>query len=159
MSLLVFSVQAQKAVIQGKVMDAASGESLVGVNVIIDSTTGISTDVNGNYRLELLQDRYELTFTYIGYKSQVKKVSIKPGDTITLNIKLMLESVELEMAVVSAGKFEQRLSDVTVSMEVIQPEFIENTNTVNMETVINQMPGVDILDGQPSIRGGSGYSY
>jgi iron complex outermembrane receptor protein len=63
------------------------------------------------------------------------------------------------MAVVSAGKFEQRLSDVTVSMEIIQPEFIENTNTVNMETVINQMPGVDILDGQPSIRGGSGYSY
>ncbi len=158
-SLLVFSVQAQKAVIQGKVMDAATGESLVGVNVIIDSTTGISTDVNGNYRLELLQDRYELTFTYIGYKSQVKKVSPNSGDTIILNIQLMLETVELEMAVVSAGKFEQRLSDVTVSMEIIQPEFIENTNTMNMETVINQMPGVDILDGQPSIRGGSGYSY
>jgi iron complex outermembrane receptor protein len=159
MSLLVFSVQAQKAVIEGKVTDAATGESLVGVNVIVDSTTGISTDVNGNYRLELLQDRYELTFTYIGYKSQVKKVSLDSGDTIILNIQLIQETVELEMAVVSAGKFEQRLSDVTVSMEIIQPEFIENTNTVNMETVINQMPGVDILDGQPSIRGGSGYSY
>jgi iron complex outermembrane receptor protein len=81
MSLLVFSVQAQKAVIEGKVTDAATGESLVGVNVIVDSTTGISTDVNGNYRLELLQDRYELTFTYIGYKSQVKKVSLDSGDT------------------------------------------------------------------------------
>ena len=157
--LLIYNLEAQQALIKGNVTDASTGDQLVGVNVIIDSTTGISTDVAGNFRIKLPEGNYELTFTYIGYKSQVKKVLLNPGDTITLNVKLSQETVELEMAVVSAGKFEQRLSDVTVSMEVIQPEYIENTNTVNMETVINQMPGVDILDGQPSIRGGSGYSY
>lgn len=159
MFLLSFSVQAQNAIVQGIITDDKTGESLVGVNVSIDSITGISTDVNGFYKLELPAANYTITYTYIGYKTQTKNVSLAPGETITLNIDLSLESVELEMAVVSAGKFEQRLSDVTVSMEVIQPAYIENTNTVNLETVINQMPGVDILDGQPSIRGGSGYSY
>ena len=44
-------------------------------------------------------------------------------------------------------------------MDVIKPEKLENNNTRQMDEVIKQIPGVDIMDGQPSIRGGSGYSY
>jgi len=61
--------------------------------------------------------------------------------------------------VVSAGKYEQRLSDVMVSVDIIKPERIANTSTTSLETIIRQTPGVEILDGQPGIRGGSGYSY
>ena len=41
-------------------------------------------------------------------------------------------------------------------MEVIKPSLIENKNTTNIQTAMDQVPGVNITDGQANIRGGSG---
>jgi outer membrane cobalamin receptor len=60
---------------------------------------------------------------------------------------------------VSAGRFEQDLGELTVSMEIIKPNIIENRNTVNIDEVLQQTPGVIIVDGEPQIRSGSGYSF
>jgi iron complex outermembrane receptor protein len=65
----------------------------------------------------------------------------------------------LDEIVVSAGRYEQKLSDVMVSVDVIKPERIAHTNTLSLDAIIRQTPGVEILDGQPGIRGGAGYSY
>ena len=65
----------------------------------------------------------------------------------------------IETVVVSAGKFEQRIEETTVSIEVIKPNLISNKNTTNIQTAIDQVPGVNITDGQANIRGGSGWSY
>ena len=164
LSLTIFLVipavcHGQAAVIKGKITDAATSESLVGVNIVVDSTNGVSTDVGGDYTLVLTGGTHRLTFSYIGYISLVKEVQLGNNEVLTLDIRLEPQIIELGMAVVSAGKFRQKLSDVTVSMQVIKPEYIQQTNTVNMESVISQMPGVDVLDGQANIRGGSGYSY
>ncbi len=149
----------QKALVQGVVFDALSGEILPGVNVMSDSLTGVSTNTKGRFVLVLDPGRYTLKFLYVGYQTEVRDISLNSGDTLQLSVPLVQKAYELETAVVTAGKFEQRLSDVTVSMEVIKPAFIENNNTVNMETVVNRIPGVDVLDGQANIRGGSGYSF
>ena len=101
-------------------------------------------------------------------KSHIRILVIKPGndafkytenDSLKINIRLQSTSLLLDMAVVSAGKYAQRISDVTVSIEVMKPAFIQNINTPNLESALNYVPGLDILDGQASIRGGSGYSY
>jgi len=76
-----------------------------------------------------------------------------------LNVKLRPLAINLNPAVISAALFSQKLSRVSVSMSVIKPDFIESRNTRNMASVINQIPGIDVLDGQASIRGGGGYSY
>ena len=57
------------------------------------------------------------------------------------------------------GKYEQKIEEITVSMEVIKPSLIENKNTTNIQTAMDQVPGVNITDGQANIRGGSGWSY
>ena len=44
-------------------------------------------------------------------------------------------------------------------MEVIKPALIENKNTTQIETAMDQIPGVNITDGQANIRGGSGWSF
>jgi outer membrane receptor protein involved in Fe transport len=61
--------------------------------------------------------------------------------------------------VISAGRFEQKLTDVTVSMEVLKPSLIENKGIQTMEQAMDQVPGVNVIDGQANIRGGSGFSY
>ena len=59
------SVFAQKS-ITGKVVDA-SGEPLIGVNVLVKGTTvGTITDVDGQYKIQTSNGN-TLTFTYIGY--------------------------------------------------------------------------------------------
>ena len=57
------------------------------------------------------------------------------------------------------GKFDKALEDQTVSMEIIRPEIIENKNTRSIETALDQTPGLNILDGEPQIRGGSGFTF
>ena len=44
-------------------------------------------------------------------------------------------------------------------MEVIKPNLIENKSSSNIETAMEQIPGLNITDGQANIRGGSGWSY
>src|SRR5205823_6428618 len=76
-----------------------------------------------------------------------------------INVDLFASTKELSTVVVSAGKFEQKLEEVTVSMAVMKQSFIENNNTRTMQDIMEFVPGVTIIDGQPNIRGGSGFSY
>lgn len=157
MSLIAHS---QKATLKGNISDINTKETMVGVNVIIDNaSTGVASDIDGNYSIQLEPGRYKVTYRYIGYSSKVKFINLKSGETEVDDIKMKPESKELDAVVVSAGKFEQKISDVTISMAVIKPATIENSNTTDLRTVINKVPGVNIIEDQPNIRGGSGWSY
>ena len=148
--------------INGKIIDKKTKEPLIGVNVLLSSGGGTATDFNGNYSLKLNKSsdkKYNITFKYIGYKSYSNNYLIDKNEQITVNISLEQDSEQLKTVVVSAGRFEQNLEEITVSMEVMKPSLIENKNTTNIETAIDQVPGVNITDGQANIRGGSGWSY
>ncbi len=150
---------AQKAHIKGGITDAKTKETMVGVNVFVSEKQGVSSDIFGNYLLDLDPGKYVVTYKFVGYSSVKRNVELKAGETKTFNISMEEESKVLNEVVVSAGRFEQKLSDVTVSMEVIKPQMLENTNTRSLESAIQQVPGVMIQDDQASIRGGSGYSF
>lgn len=149
----------QKASVTGKVIDAQTKEPLIGVAVVADDKTGVTTDINGNFILEVEAGEHTIVFKFIGYANEDRKVDLKAGAIESININLVPSSSMLDEMVVSAGKFEQKLSDVTVSIQMIKPSMIENNNTNSIETIIDKTPGVSIMDDQASIRGGSGYSY
>lgn len=153
------NASSQNSIVYGIVSDSITSESLPGVNILVDSIEGIASDELGKYFLKLSPGDHNITYSYLGYKTHRVQINIKDLDSTELNIHLQSTSVMLDMAVVSAGKYEQRISDVTVSIEVMKPAFIQNINTPTMESALNYVPGLDILDGQASIRGGSGYSY
>ncbi len=157
LSLSIANIFSQKAIVKGKVRD--DKENLFGVNIITGDKQGVTTDFDGNYKIELNPGKNVLSFYYIGYKDVKKEIDLKSGETTIINITMETESELINEVVVSAGKFEQKLSDVTVSMEIIKPQQIENINTTSMENAINKVPGIEIMDDQPSIRGGSGYSF
>lgn len=149
----------QDAVIKGKITDLKTKESLIGVNVVLSDNSGVASDIDGNFELKLAEGEHNITFRFIGYKSQNKVVSVKAGETVTMNILLEQAVTQLDMVVVSAGKFEQKIEDITVSMEVLKPAMVENKGTTSMEKAVSQAPGVQIVDNEVQIRGGSGYSF
>ena len=152
------SAQNNNFTISGNVSDIITNEGLIGVN-IISNKTGTSTDINGNYTLNLPYGEHNIVYKYIGYEEVKKQIKVFSDSVVSINVKLSQSSEQLNTVVVSAGKFNQRLEETTVSMEVIKPSLIENKNSSNIETAMEQIPGLNITDGQANIRGGSGWSY
>ncbi len=149
-------------VVKGIVKDKLTNENLPGATLILDKITGTSTDVNGEFTLKTAEGTYTLVCDMMGYTKFSQLITIKANDTVIVTILINADvsgNQLLDEVVVSAGKFEQKLSDITVSMEVIKPELIENKNTTSLDIIMNQVPGVTVADGQASIRGGSGFSY
>ena len=154
-----FSNAQAQGTISGRVTDADSKEPLIAVNVIADGQSGTATDQHGAFSLTLDVGDHILEFSYVGYSDQQMEITIKEGEDMRLDIGMNVSSNMLDEVVVSAGKYEQKLSDVTVSMEVIKPYQLSNQNIVSLDQILEKTTGFSILDGQPSIRGGSGFSY
>lgn len=145
--------------VKGIVSDKTNSETLPGALITIDKTKGIATDINGQFIISIEAGEHDLVCDLLGYNKYISKITLKPNDTLFLNISLSNGNQLLDEVVVSAGKFEQKLSDITVSMDVIKPSLIQNKGATNLDAIMNQVPGVVVSDGQASMRGGSGYSY
>ena len=145
--------------VKGIVTDKTNSETLPGALITVDKTKGVATDINGVFILSVEAGEHNLACDLLGYSQYTSKITVKAADTLVVNIQLGNGNQLLDEVVVSAGKFEQKLSDVTVSMDVIKPALVQNKGVTNLDAIINQVPGVVVSDGQASIRGGSGYSY
>jgi len=141
--------------ITGTITDENTKEALIGVNVILSNTNGTTTNLDGEFTLNLKENEKTIIFKYIGYETIIKNIEGKTN----FNIRMKSATQQIGTVVISAGKFEQKIEEITVSMEVISPSLIENKNTTNIQTAMDQVPGVNITDGQANIRGGSGWSY
>jgi outer membrane receptor protein involved in Fe transport len=159
-SILPFAfLSAQDGIVKGKITDSNTKEPLGGVSVYLDKRGITTSQADGTYELKIPSGNHYAEFDFIGYKKPSVALTIKPGETVILNISLEAEAAQLGVMVISAGKFEQKLEEVTVSMDVIKSTLIQNKNTSSADKILDQCPGVDILDGQANIRGGSGFSY
>lgn len=157
--LLFFLSKLSAQEIIGTIKDKNSGESLIGVNVILDGKGISSSDIDGRFKIKGTVGSHQLSFSFIGYKNEERQIQLNSGQSLTLDIEMTEDAKLIQTVVVSAGKFEQRIEETTVSVEVIKPSLIANKNTTNIQTAIDQVPGVNITDGQANIRGGSGWSY
>jgi iron complex outermembrane receptor protein len=148
----------QNAVIKGTIKDSKTGEALLGVNVIANSI-GATTDLDGNFKIELTEGEYKLQVSYLGYESISQKVSLKEGETKILDFNLRESAKQLDLVTVSGSKYERKLSEETVSIEVLKNGLLQNSNVITLNEGMDKIAGVVIVDNQATIRGGSGYSF
>lgn len=159
LTLISFLGFSQTSTLKGLIFDEIDNSPLIGVNILFGNNQGSTSNSDGKYNINLQPGINSISFQYMGYKTFTLDIFIKPDEILNQNIYLKNISQELDLVVVSAGKFEQKLEEVTVSMDVIKPSLIENKNTTDLEILMNQSPGVQVVDGQANIRGGSGWSY
>ncbi|MEM8909158.1 MAG: TonB-dependent receptor, partial [Bacteroidota bacterium] len=120
---------------------------------------GTVTDANGHYEIAVPPGDYVVEVAYIGYTPQSQNITLNPGEDLELNFTLEVTTTLLQTATVTTGKFEKPVSEVTVSLEVLKTELLENTNATSIDDALEKIPGLNIIDGQANIRGGSGWSY
>jgi hypothetical protein len=158
LSLISYSAAGQ-GIVRGKVIDISTQEPLAGVYVIYGKALGTTTDKDGTWMIKTDPGPLSISFKFIGYKSLTKQVYIRDGETIELKTGLETETQTIDQIVVSADRIEQKIAELTVSLDVIKSDFLSGSHITDAQELINKVPGIEVLDGQTSIRGGSGFSY
>ena len=147
--------------LKGHIYDARTNEPLVGAAVTykLHGNQGAVSNINGEYEIKLPEGGVDLVFSYVGYEDVLMPIVINKREVITKDVYMKESTKLLEEVVVSAGRFEQKLSDVTVSMDVVKAGDIARQAPTDISSTLRTLPGVDIVDKQPSMRGGSGWTY
>ena len=152
---------AQNATITGVISDASTSEPLIGATVILrsDPSIGGLANLDGVYRISLPAGSHTLICRFSGMINDTLNIEVVAGQAYTHNFSLLPYSHTTGAVEITVGKFDRPIEEITVSIEVIKPEIIENKNTRSIETILDQTPGLNILDGEPQIRGGSGFTF
>ena len=156
-SNLLFS---QNAKVVGSVKDD-NGNLIVGASVIYrkDITFGAVTNDKGLFELGIPSGSCRLIVRYTGMISDTLGFEISENEVKKIDITLRSFVKEFGPVIVKVGKFDKPIEEQTVTMLVLKPELIENKNTRSIESALDKTPGLNILDGEPQIRGGSGFTF
>ncbi len=151
----------EKGTFKGTVRDKVTNEPLVGANIILklDRSFGTAADVNGQFTMQLNHGSYIFEISFTGMKSDSVSFHIDPGQVIERTILLDPFVSQLQGVEIKAGKFERPIEEMTVSMEIIKADLIEAKNTQRITEILDYTPGLNILDNEPQIRGGSGFTF
>lgn len=131
----------QQNLVTGKVTDASSGEGLPGVSIVVKgTTTGVNTDINGNYSISVPDTDAILTYSFIGYVAQ----DVPVGGRIKIDVSMAVDVTTLDEVVV-VGYGTQRKSDITGTVASIPKDRLENSSNQNIAQAIQgAIPGVMI---------------
>ena len=149
---------AQTKTVTGTVVDDL-GEPMIGVNVVVVGTTnGATTDIDGNFSIQNVADNATLRVTFIGYAEQQIKVAGKNK----FNIVLAEDRNELEDVVV-IGYGTVKRKDLTGAVASVSGDKLKANPVANVAQALQgQLPGVSVTsqDGRPGasmsirVRGG-----
>ncbi|MBT1704689.1 TonB-dependent receptor [Chryseosolibacter indicus] len=139
--LLNSAVYAQTT-ISGKVADAATGETLAGVNIVVKGKViGTITNTNGQFSLAVNDaPPFTLVFSFVGYQSQ--EVSISDNSATGLDIKLSEQTVLGQEIVVSASRVEESIMRSPVTVEKVDLLAIQQTPAPEFYEALASVKGV-----------------
>lgn len=138
-----------QTVIKGIVLDV-NNEAVIGGNVVIKgTTTGTLTDIDGSYTLETDQaPPFELEFSYLGYTTQVVKITQATTD---LNITLAEEASMLNEVVISASRIEEKILESPVTVEKLDPVAIKQSASNDYYDELSKLKGVQVVSGSMTV--------
>lgn len=144
------AVQQQDQKLKGQVIDATTGEPVIGVNVLVKGTTnGTITDIDGKYELNAPAGAI-LQISFIGYKT-VEITATASEQTIKLQ-----EDTETLEEVVVVGYGVQKKESLTGAMSTLKENRLKDVTTPTVENMLNgKVSGVYVApgSGQPGSNG------
>ncbi len=140
---------AQSRTVSGTVTADETGETLPGVNVLLQGTsTGTVTNIDGNYRISVDSDDAVLVFSFIGYEAQQQTV----GSRSEVNVNLASDVAQLDEIVVTSFGIERDKRALGYAVQELSSEEITETQQPNVVNALRgKVAGVTIQSagGQP----------
>ena len=154
--LLVFiftNVFAQnKHTISGYITDANNGESIVGANIYCkELNLGVTSNTYGFYSLTLPEGTYDISYSFIGYKTENK--NFKLNNSMKYDIEFQLSSINIKEVVVTGDK---NIVEKTQTSVIEIP--IEQIKTIPaLLGEVDVLKAIQLLPGVQSSEGSSGF--
>lgn len=138
--IMIAQLSYSQGLVKGTVVDKATNEALVGVNVLNASTgAGVSTGLDGSFAIKVGAGKQELKITYIGYFAKTLEVSTKNPNLG--NIAIESEAIGLNDVTVTSSVAIRRKTPVALS--VIDPVIIETKlGTQEFPEILKSTPGI-----------------
>ena len=153
--LLLSSTQlvAQKYTISGYVEDAATGERMVGVNVVAkELSLGTTTNTFGFYSITLPSSTFHLEMSFIGYQKSSKEVNLVESILINVELELQAEALD-EITLIGEESIVKRTQSSVIDVPVEQIKSMPALlGEVDVLKAIQLLPGV-----QSGSEGTSGF--
>lgn len=136
------STNSQQVSVSGKVVDAASGEPLLGVYVLLRGTTvGTVTNIDGDYTLTVPSLNETLVFTYVGYQS----LEVAINGRSVVNVNLAQATITTDDLVVTALGIRRDVRSLGYSTATVSPDEMTVNRTANfMQALQGKVPGLNI---------------
>ncbi|HAF29847.1 MAG TPA: TonB-dependent receptor [Bacteroidales bacterium] len=128
--------------VKGVLVDAQTGEVLIGASVVVDGTTiGTATSLDGSFKITVPSGNQKMIFSYVGYIEVVQDITVSGEDIDLGKIKLESDAVNLNEVKVVASVAIARETPVAIS--TIQPtQIAEKLGTQEYPEILKSTPGV-----------------
>lgn len=134
------NISPQQQTVSGKVTDE-TGDALIGVSVVVmGTTTGTITDIDGNYSLEVSSGSAVLNFSFVGMESQ----SIEVGGRSVINITLREAAIGLDEVVVTALGISKAKREIAYSSQDVKSDDFIQAREINIGAALTgKIAGID----------------
>jgi len=144
------TAQAARFHLSGIVTDRSTGETLIGVNVLIRGTSrGTATDGNGYFVLTGLEPGdYILEFSHIAYEEKLCAVRLKHQSQVLTDIALQPKVIDMQDVSIVAEKSELADLDLETGHRAISSEAIRRipAGYNDVFRAIKHLPGIESID-------------
>ena len=131
---LLLPLSAQEKTINGKVSSADDNAAMPFVSVSIKGTTkGVTTDVDGMYKLSRVQPTDTMVFSFIGFETQ--KVAV--GDRSEINVSLKSSVQKLETVEITALGVSRQKRELGYSTQKLEGDDLLKSNASNVVSAIS----------------------
>jgi outer membrane cobalamin receptor len=128
--------------IQGVILDASSGETLIGATVVIKGTTeGAATDIDGKFQFNT-EKSFPLTLviSFVGYINQ----ELTLEKSLALTVRLKKNEVLLKDITVTGSRISEKQKESPLTVEAMDYLAIKETPAANFYEGLGQLKGVDL---------------
>ncbi|EOZ91586.1 TonB-dependent receptor [Indibacter alkaliphilus LW1] len=130
--------------IKGQIVDAQSGETLPGVNILVKGTAqGTATDIDGNFTLDVNENDV-LVISYIGYET----IEVQVNNQTSFEIKLAYKSREIEEFIVTALGIKREEASLGYATQTISTENLTDARSNNWTSALSgKVAGLNVVGG------------
>lgn len=148
---------AQTGFLRGKIIDANTGEEMIGATVVVEGTTmGTISDFDGNYSLKLDTGIYKIRYSFISYQPQLfEDIRITEGGVTINNVSMTEARVELQEVKVVArstrrteAAFQVMQKKSATVIDGISTEQISRLDASDAASALKHVTGISVRSGK-----------
>lgn len=159
----IIARSAASADIRGIVSDSATGERIIGANVVFMGTNrGAASNVSGFYLVTNVPlGSYEMIVSAVGYERRSVPVHVTGNAPLTINVKLPARVIQTGEVVIRSGEM-SKLTERSASVHVVTPREMQSLPSIAQSDLLRSLqmlPGVTSTSDVSTkffVRGGAG---